>query len=186
MNQKEDHPQHVSQFLGQLKANKASEALLNTHPDVSRLLNNKSDRHASGKLLEYQRLLEHCKFKLAVYWTYDKWGRPYTLEEKMCKPAKNRRYIPSVDRVRRITNEEDGLSTLINKCLQEVSRMDSAQIYLIDRVQGLEHMVFKFDVKNVGKSLYTEMKFETNAYGHRYFVDFIDEPIRTDAIRNYK
>lgn len=186
MNQETDHPQHVSQFLGQLKQNKASEGLLNTHPDIARLLNNKKNSGAYGKVAEYKLLLEHCKFKLAVYWTFDKFGRPYTLQEKMCKPPKNRRHIPSVDRVRRITNEEEGFDVLVNKCLNEVSLMDSAQIYLIDRVQGFEHMVFKFDTKNVMRSQYTQMDFKTNDYGHRYFVDFIDKPIRTDKIISYR
>src|SRR5260221_13733317 len=112
MKPNEDHPPHVSNFLHQLKTQKA---VLNDHPDVARLLNNKNHNHAGGKAAEYKQLLEHCKFKMSVYWKFDKWGRAYTLEEKMCKPPKNRRHIPSIDRVRRITNEEDGLNYLIDK-----------------------------------------------------------------------
>lgn len=155
---------------------------LNTNEaDLSHLLNNKSNKHASGKLAEYKRLLGTCKFKLIVYFDVDKWGRNYTVQEK--KEGKSRRYIPSVDKVRDVHNEENGLNTLIDYCLQNQSKLDAAQIILVDRVQGEEIQVFKFNAKNVSQSLFVQMEFKQNEYGNTYFKQLLEPPLRVDKIR---
>lgn len=170
------------------KVAKFQETLLNApnntnEADIAHLLNNKGQRHASGKLKEYKQLLNTCKFKLLAYFDTDKWGRQYTVQEK--KENKHRRYIPSVDRVRNVTNEELAFNTLIDYCLQNQNKLDAAQIILIDKLQGLEIQVFKFNAKNVAASLFCEMEFNTNEYGNTYFKRLLDEPIRTDKIRYY-
>jgi hypothetical protein len=170
------------------RATKFQESLLNApnntnEGDVAHLLNNKGQRHASGKLKEYKQLLNTCKFKLTAYFDVDKWGRQFTIQEK--KENKHRRYIPSVDRVRTVTNEELGLNTLIDYCLQNQSKLDAAQIILIDKIEGFEHLVFKFNAKNVAASQFVEMEFNTNEYGNTHFKRLLDAPLRTDKIRYY-
>jgi hypothetical protein len=152
--------------------------------DSGLLLNNKTSKHTSGKLLEYKRLLNTCKFKLCVYFDVDKWGRQYTTQEKI--NAKHRRFIPSVDRVREVINEELALNTLIDYCLQNQSKIDAAQIILIDKLQGVEHQIFKFNAKNVMSSQFVQCEFKTNEYGHTYFSRLLDTPLRTDKIRYYE
>ena len=164
----------AQKFLQNLASNKQADELLN----------NKSNKHASGKLAEYKQLLNTCKFKLMVYFTVDKWGRPYTVQEK--KEGKHRRPIPSVDRVRNVINEELGFNTLIDYCLQNQNKLDAAQIYLIDKLQGLEIQVFKFNAQNVAASQFCEMEFKTNEYGNTYYNRLLDTPLRTDKIRNYE
>ena len=151
--------------------------------EIAHLLNNKSHKHASGKLQEYKRLLSTCKFKLCVYFDVDKWGRQYTMQEK--KDNKHRRFIPSVDRVRNVTNEELGLNTLIDYCLQNQSKIDAAQIILIDKLQGEEYLIFKFNAKNVSASQFIELEFKTNEFGNTYYQRLLDQPLRTDKIRSY-
>lgn len=179
---------NVNEFLDTVRANKQAEALLkanyNTNEEsVAHLLNHRSESYAQGKLEEYRILLETCKFKLVVYWTNDKWGRPFTVPEK--KAGENRRPIPSVDLVGRVYDEEQGLNTLINKVLKECSLMDSAQIYLMDRVDRLEHMVYLFDVKQMSRTRFTELEFKTSEQtGARFFSKILDtKALRTDKMR---
>ncbi len=162
------------EFLKNLTANKP----------VEPILNNRSNKHASGKLSEYKTLLNTCKFKLMVYFTVDKWGRHYTVEEK--KQGKHRRPIPSVDRVRNVINEELAFNTLIDYCLKNQNKLDAAQIYLIDKIEGVEIQVFKFNAANVAASQFCEMEFKTNKYGNRYYHKLLDTPLRTDKIRKYE
>lgn len=151
-------------------------------PVTNDLLNNKSHVHASGKLAEYKTLLNTCKFKLMAYFKCDKYGREYTVEEK--KAGKHRRPIPSNDKVRNVHDEELGLNTLIDYCLQNASGLDAAQIYLIDRVGGYEHMIFKFNSRNIAQSEFRNVEFKKSEYGSTFFSRMLDEPIRTDKIRN--
>ena len=46
---------------------------------ISDLLNNTTQRHATGKLAQYKILLKTCVFKAALYFDVDKWGRQYTI-----------------------------------------------------------------------------------------------------------
>lgn len=181
---------NVNEFLDKIKANKLAEAAqkaaYNTNEEsVAHLLNHRSESYAQGKLEEYRILLNTCKFKLVVYWTFDKWGRPYTVEEKMAKPPKNRRPIPSIDKTGHVYDEQLGLDTLVDKVLKECKRMDSAQIYLMDRVNGYEHMVYLFDTKNMGRTRFTDLQFKTSEQtGAKYFDKMLEKPLRTDPIRN--
>lgn len=182
---------NVNEFLEKIKANKVAEAAqkaaYNTNEEsIAHLLNNGVQSYAHGKLEEYKVLLNTCKFKLIIYWTFDKWGRPFTVEEK--KAGKNRRPIPSVDRVGKKFDEEEALNTLIDKCLKQCNRMDSAQIFLMDRVNGFEHMIYLFDVKNMARTRFTELEFTTSEKtGARFFSQMLDKPLRTDKIRmNYE
>lgn len=180
--------ENVQKFLQRVELEKQATDLLkasyNTNEaEISHLLNNKSNKHASGKLKEYKQLLNTCKFKLCVYFDVDKWGRQYTIQEK--KEGKHRRFIPSVDRVRNVTNEELALNTLIDYCLQNQNKIDAAQIILIDKLQGLEQLIFKFNAKNVSASQFVQIEFKTNEYGNTYVNRLLDEPIRTDKIRYY-
>lgn len=164
------------------QANELLKASYNTNEaEIHTLLNNKGQRHASGKLAEYKVLLNTCKFKLCVYFDVDKFGRAFTVEEK--KQAKHRRFIPSVDKVRNVTNEEQGLNVLIDYCLQNQNKIDAAQIILIDKLEGVEHLVFKFNAKNVALSQFVECEFKTNEFGNTYFNRLLDTPLRTDKIR---
>lgn len=178
---------NVNEFLEKIKANKEAEALqksvYNTNEEsIAHLLNQRSQTYAQGKLEEYKVLLNTCKFKLVIYWTFDKWGRAFTVEEK--KAGRNRRPIPSIDKVGKNYDEEQGLNTLIDKCLKECNRMDSAQIFLMDRVNGFEHMIYLFDVKNMARTRFTELEFTTSEKtGARYFSQMLDKPLRTDKIR---
>jgi len=166
------------------QANDLLKASYNTNEaSVSHLLNNKGHKHASGKLKEYKQLLNTCKFKLCVYFDVDKWGRQYTVQEK--KEGKHRRFIPSVDRVRNVTNEELALNTLIDYCLQNQSKIDAAQIILVDKIQGEEYQIFKFNAKNVVASQFVEVEFKTNEFGNTYVNRLLDTPLRTDKIRSY-
>ena len=178
--------ENVTEYLNKVALEKQATALLkasyNTNESsVGHLLHHDSNRYATGKLAEYERLLKICKFKLTVYWTYNKWGVPYTVEQKM--KGENRRPIPSVDQVGKVYNEETGFLVLVDKVLKQCARMDSAQIYLIDKVAGLEHMVVKFNTQNMILTDHREMEFKTNEHGRRYFVGMVDQPIRTDKIR---
>jgi hypothetical protein len=178
--------EQVSEFLQKIKLQKEADALLkasyNTNEaSVAHLLNNKSDRHATGKLAEYKQLMNTCKFKLVVYFRVDKWGREFTVQEK--KEGKHRRPIPSVDRVGKKHDEELSLNTLIDYCLKNAANIDSAQIFLNDRINGNELMVFKFNAQTIAASDFREMLFKTNEYGNRYFMTMIDQPIRTDKIK---
>ena len=179
--------ENVNEFLTKIKANaeaeKLQKAAYNTNEEsVSHLLNHRSQSYAQGKLEEYRVLLNTCKFKLVIYWKFDKWNRPYTVNEK--KAGQSKRPIPSIDKVGTKYDEELGLNTLIDKCLKEFSRMDAAQIYLIDRVNGYEHMIFKFNVQNIGRSEFTELEFMTSEKtGARYFNKMLDKPLRTDKIK---
>ncbi len=180
--------ENVQKFLQRVELEKQANDLLkasyNTNEaEISHLLNNKSNKHASGKLKEYKQLLNTCKFKLCVYFDVDKWGRQYTVQEK--KDGKHRRFIPSVDRVRNVTNEELALNTLIDYCLQNQNKIYAAQIILIDKLQGVEQLIFKFNAKNVSSSLFCQIEFKTNEYGNTYVHRLLDEPIRTDKIRYY-
>jgi len=181
--------ENVTEFLNKIKANKELEArekaAYNTNEEsIAHLLNHGVDSYAHGKLEEYKVLLGTCKFKLVVYWTFDKWGRPYTVAEKMEKPPKNRRTIPSVDLVNKVYDEEQGLNTLIDKVLKQCARMDAAQIYLMDRVNGYEHMVYSFDTKNMSRTRLTDLEFMTSEKtGARYFNKMLDKALRTDKIR---
>ena len=167
------------------QANELLKGSYNTNEaEISTLLNNKGHKHASGKLKEYKQLLNTCKFKLCVYFDVDKWGRQYTIEEK--KEGKHRRFIPSVDRVRNVTNEEQGLNVLIDYCLQNQNKIDAAQIILIDKLQGLEFQIFKFNAKNVIASQFVEIEFKTNEYGNTFVNRILDTPLRTDKIRYYE
>lgn len=180
---------NTQNFLQRIAIEQQADALLkasyNTNEaEISHLLNNKGQRHASGKLQEYKKLLNTCKFKLCVYFDVDKWGRPYTVEEK--KAAKHRRFIPSVDRVREVVNEELGLNTLIDYCLQNQNKIDAAQIIMIDKLQGLEFQIFKFNAKNVIASEFVEVEFKTNQYGNTHVHRLLGTPLRTDKIRSYE
>ena len=179
---------NTQKFLERVALEKQASELLkgsyNTNEsEISHLLNNKSQKHASGKLKEYKQLLNTCKFKLCVYFDVDKWGRSYTIEEK--KQGKHRRFIPSVDKVRTVINEENGLNTLIDYCLQNQKTIDAAQIILIDKINGEEIQVFKFNAKNVAASQFVQMEFKTNEFGNTYFNRLLDTPLRTDKIRYY-
>lgn len=179
---------NTENFLKRIALEQQADALLkgsyNTNEaEISHLLNNKSQRHASGKLKEYKALLNTCKFKLCVYFDVDKWGRAFTVQEK--KEGKHRRFIPSVDKVRTVINEEQGLNVLIDYCLQNQNKIDAAQIILIDKLQGLEFLVFKFNAKNVSASQFVECEFKTNEFGNTYFHRLLDTPLRTDKIRYY-
>jgi hypothetical protein len=179
---------NTQKFLQNLALEKQANELLKAsynvnESEINALLNNKSNKHASGKLKEYKQLLNTCKFKLCVYFDVDKWGRQYTVEEK--KQGKHRRFIPSVDKVRNVLNEEQGLNVLIDYCLQNQNKIDAAQIILIDKLEGVEHLVFKFNAKNVGASQFVECEFKTNEYGNTYFNRLLDTPLRTDKIRYY-
>lgn len=174
---------NTEKFLEKITELDIEHPLYKTFENVGGLLNNKGYKHASGKLKEYKTLLNTCKFKLCVYFDVDKWGRQYTTEEK--KAAKHRRFIPSVDRVREIINEELALNTLIDYCLQNQSKIDAAQIILIDKLQGEEIQIFKFNAKNVMQSQYVNIEFKTNEYGNTYYKRLLDAPLRTDKIRNY-
>lgn len=180
--------ENVQNFLNKValekQANELLKASYNTNEaDLSHLINNKGQRHASGKLEEYKRLLNTCKFKLVVYFDVDKWGRQFTIAEK--KENKHRRFIPSIDKVRNVINEELGLNTLIDYCLQNQNKLDASAIYLIDKLQGLEIQVFKFNAKNIASSEFVNMEFKTNEYGNTYYNRLLDTPIRTDKIRSY-
>ena len=181
--------QQVKTFLERIELEKQADTLLkssyNTNEaGLSHLLNNKGQRHASGKLEEYKRLLNTCKFKLVVYFSNDKFGRPYTIEEKI--QAKHRRFIPSVDRVRDTINEELGLNTLIDYCLQNQSVIEAGQIILIDRLNNEELTIFKFNSKIISASQYCQMKFKTNEFGNTYFEKMLETPLRIDTIKNFK
>lgn len=166
------------------QANDLLKASYNTNEaEISHLLNNKGQKHASGKLKEYKQLLNTCKFKLCVYFDVDKWGRQYTVQEK--KEGKHRRFIPSVDRVRNVVNEELSLNTLIDYCLQNQNKIDAAQIILIDKIAGEEIQIFKFNAKHVMSSQFVQMEFKTNEYGNTYFHRLLEAPLRTDKIRYY-
>lgn len=180
---------NTENFLKRVALEQQADALLkglyNTNEaEISHLLNNKGQKHASGKLKEYKQLLNTCKFKLCVYFDVDKWGRQYTIEEK--KEGRHRRFIPSVDRVRNVTNEEQGLNVLIDYCLQNQNKIDAAQIILIDKFEGLEYLVFKFNAKNVIASQYVDMEFKTNEHGNTHYHKLLDNPLRTDKIRSYE
>jgi len=59
----------TEEFLKRIALERQADQLLkgsyNTNEaEISHLLNNKSQRHASGKLKEYKQLLNTCKFKL--------------------------------------------------------------------------------------------------------------------------
>ena len=178
--------ENVNEFLNKVKAVKEFEAqqkaAYNTNEEaVAHLLNHRSQSYANGKLEEYRVLLNTCKFKLIVYWKFDKWNREYTVTEK--KAGQSKRPIPSIDKVGNKYDEELAYNTLIDKCLKEHSRMDAAQIYLIDRANGFEHMVFKFNVQNIQRSEFVEMEFVTSEKtGARYFNKMLDRPLRTDKI----
>lgn len=180
---------NVETFLNRLALEKEADKLLkasyNTdEKSMQEIANNKSNKYASGKLTEYKRLLNTCKFKLVVYFGTDKWGRQFTLEEK--KQNLHRRFIPSVDRVRETINEELGLNTLIDYCLQNQNRIDAAQIILIDRIGGEEIQIFKFNAKNISASQFVQMEFKKNDYGNTHFIKLLETPLRVDKIRNYE
>ena len=69
--------------------------------------------------------------------------------------------------------------------MQNQNKLDAAQIYLIDKLQGLEIQVFKFNAQNVAASQFCEMEFKINEYGNTYYNRLLDTPLRTDKIRNY-
>jgi len=165
---------NAKQFIQEIKGERP-----NISPD---LLNNKSHVHASGKLTEYKTLLSTCKFKLTAYFKVDKWGRNFTMDE--IKNKRHRRFIPSVDKVRNVHDEELGLNTLIDYCIQNASRLFSAQIYLIDRVGGEELLIFKFNAQNIAASDFREASFKKSDFGSTFFSHMIDQPIRTDKIRS--
>ena len=178
--------ENVNKFLEQVKLQKQADTLLkasyNTNEgQVAYLLNNKSDKHATGKLAEYKQLMNTCKFKLVVYFRVDKWGREFSVQEK--KQGLHRRPIPSVDRVGKKHDEELALNTLIDYCLKNAANIDSAQIFLNDRINGNELMVFKFNAQTIAASDFREMYFRTDEHGRRYFVGMADQPIRTDKIK---
>jgi hypothetical protein len=183
--------ENVTNFLEKVKLQQQADELLkaqinglNTNESsVSHLINNKKHTYASGKLAEYRRLLKICKFKLVVYFINDKWGRPYTMQE--IKEGKNKRPIPSVDVVRNVLNEEQGYNVLIDYCLKNQSNIQAGAIYLIDKKEGYEHTVFKFDARNIILSQNIEMEFITNEHGNRYYNRLLERPIRTDKIRNH-
>jgi len=146
------------------------------------ILNNKSQIQASGKLSEYKRLLNTCKFKLIAYFDVDKWGRPYTIAEK--KQAQHRRHIPSNDKVRNVINEELSFNILIDYCLKNAKNLDSAMIIIIDKLNSEEITVFKFDAQNISLSKFTQMQFKTDEFGNTYYIKCIEPPIRVDKMRN--
>jgi hypothetical protein len=176
----------VNQFLQKIQLEKQADLLLKqsyktNEADIAHLLNNKSNRHATGKLTEYKILLNTCAFKLVVYWRLDKFNREFTVQEK--RENKHRRFIPSVDQIGKKRDQEIGLNTLIDYCLQNANRLDAAQIYYNDRINNQELLIFKFNAQNIAASDFREIQFKTNEFGSRYFEKMIDEPIRVDTIK---
>lgn len=176
----------ATEFLKKIQLEKQATMLLkqsyNTdESSVDHLLNNKTNRHATGKLAEYKKLLNTSAFKLVVYWKVDKFNREFTVQEKINN--KHRRFIPSVDQIGKKRDQEIGLNTLIDYCLQNANRLDAAQIYYVDRINYQELLIFKFNAQNIYASDFREIQFKTNEYGSRYFEKMIDEPIRVDTIK---
>lgn len=179
----------VNEFLNRIELQKAADKLLKDsyrtdESEIAHLVNNDSSRHATGKLAQYKVLLNTCTFKLAVYFDVDKFGRQYTIEEK--KNRQHLRHIPSNDAVNGKTNHEQALNELIQYCLDNCSRIDAAQLYYIDRFNGLEHYIFRFDAKNIARSDFRQVGFKQHHLTGATIVDkLLDAPIRTDKIKTY-
>ena len=182
---------NVQEFLTRLTKEKNADALqrstFNTdESSIDALLGlDKHKMNVKGKAAEYKRLLSTCKFKIALYFTYDKWNRPYTTDEK--KERLHRRYVPSLDKINGIVDEKKAYDVLIDYCMRKYDRLDAAQIYLIDRHNGLEHYIFRFDARVIMNSECTPLEFKTHEItGGTFFNKFIDEPIRSEPIKFYK
>lgn len=178
---------NVKTFLELLKKSNTED--LNTRSNIDEdsisidlLTGLNNHKNVYGKASEYKRMLNTCKFKLCAYYTFDKWNKPYTVNEKINKL--HRRYIPSIDTINKRYNEEQALNVLIDYCLRKYDRLDAAQIYYIDRVNNLEHLIFKFNAANVMLSENVQIEFQTNEQTNStYFKRFIDSPIRTENLK---
>lgn len=181
--------QNVAEFLNRITAEKNADAKLRSEfnideSSINDLLGLDKHKTVNGKAAEYKRLLKTCKFKIALYFTYDKWNKPYTVQEKMNK--KHRRYVPSLDKINGIVDEKKAYNVLIDYCMRKYDRLDAAQIYLVDRVNGLEHYIFRFDARQIMNSECIPLDFKNNdTTGGTYFNKFLNTPLRSEPIKFY-
>lgn len=172
----------------QKAAQERQSALLNAER-IAGQLNNKSNKPVYGKAAEYKKQLAACKFKLVVYFNQDKTGRYFTQVEKDAK--KNRQYIPSFDYVnqggRLVVNHDIAHTQLIEYCLQNASRIQSARMILNDYINEEELTIFVFDPKNIGLSKYCYPIFKEQPQTGGVFFSHCDvAPVRVDKMRFYE
>lgn len=152
---------------------------------IADLLNNTTHRHATGKLAQYKILLGTCKFKAALYFDVDKYGRQYTVAEK--KNRDNLKHLPSNDAQNGVTNHQIGFEDLIEQIWKYTRRLDAAQVFYVDRLAGYEYMIANINTQNVMKSTFVPLLFKKSELTGSIIFDKIDgQPLRTDKIRVYK
>lgn len=150
--------------------------------------NKPSDRKITGKAAQYKALLKVCNFKIWVKFHVNKQGKPFTQQEKDANL--NRAYIPSLDIVRsgnqKIINLEYSHSELINYLLHKAPRIETAYIFLIDRVQKLEHTIFILNPREPAASQYTDIYFKTIPETGATVIDQLaGQPLRTDEMKYF-
>lgn len=145
--------------------------------------NKPADKKLYGKAAQYKALLKVCKFKIWVKFHVNKQGKPFTQQEK--DNNFNRAYIPSLDIVRsgnqKLFNHDYSHSELVNYLIHKAPRIETARIYLLDRVQKLEHTIFILNPREPAASRYVDIYFKEHESG-LIFDQLAGQPLQTDEM----